>query len=376
MSNTKKKTILFLLHLPPPIHGSSMVGEYIRKSSLINSSFSCRFINLLASKDISDSGSFSFEKVFNFIFILFNLLRVLLRQRPSLCYFALTVVGFAFYRDVLLVLLLRVFGVKSVYHLHNKGVLKASENRVNNWLYNFVFKKSEVILLSSYLYYDIEPFVDKRNVHICPNGIPNINTKGRKLSNTLIKNENTFTILFLSNLIESKGIYILLEALALLNEKGLKFICNIVGGEGDILKSDLDLKVCKLGLEDKVFYLGKKYGKEKEDIFNSADVFAFPTFYSNECFPLVLLEALQFGLPIISTTEGGILDILEDGITGLTVQKRSHIDLANKLERLIKDSELRKSMGEKGYCKFNKNYTLDVFERKLQSIFNSIIYKY
>lgn len=47
-----------------------------------------------------------------------------------------------------------------------------------------------------------------------------------------------------------------------------------------------------------------------------------PTFYSKECFPLVLLEAMSFGMPIIATEEGGIKTIIEDGETGILFQKK------------------------------------------------------
>jgi hypothetical protein len=57
------KKVLFVLPLPPPVHGSSMVGEYIKESKLITSSFQCRFINVSLSRDISEIGNFPFKKI-------------------------------------------------------------------------------------------------------------------------------------------------------------------------------------------------------------------------------------------------------------------------------------------------------------------------
>lgn len=65
-------------------------------------------------------------------------------------------------------------------------------------------------------------------------------------------------------------------------------------------------EVAKRGLEGMVVYHGRKYGKDKEAFLNGAEIFVFPTFYHNECFPLVLLEAMEHGVACISTTEGGI----------------------------------------------------------------------
>ena len=80
---------------------------------------------------------------------------------------------------------------------------------------------------------------------------------------------------------------------------------------GIFLQSKLNQKINDLNLQEYVTYLGKKYGDYKYEIFQSSDIFVFPTFYHNECFPLVLLEAMMFGLPVISTSEGGIPDIVK-----------------------------------------------------------------
>ena len=69
--------------------------------------------------------------------------------------------------------------------------------------------------------------------------------------------------------------------------------------------------------------MGRKYEKEKEETFAKADIFAFPTYYNNECFPLVLLEAMQHSLPVVSTFEGGIPDIVDEGEAGFLVAQKN-----------------------------------------------------
>ena len=64
--------------------------------------------------------------------------------------------------------------------------------------------------------------------------------------------------------------------------------------------------------------MGRKYGEEKERLFRESDIFVFPTYYDIECFPLVLLEAMQYGLPCVNTDEGGIRDIVVND-SGFTV---------------------------------------------------------
>ena len=97
MSQNKLKKILFLLHLPPPVHGSSMVGQFIKESELINGNFKCDYINLLASTNITETGKVSFKKVMGFVTIWFNLLAKLIKNKTQPCYVALTTTGAAFY---------------------------------------------------------------------------------------------------------------------------------------------------------------------------------------------------------------------------------------------------------------------------------------
>lgn len=100
--------------------------------------------------------------------------------------------------------------------------------------------------------------------------------------------------------------------------------------------------------------------------FQQTDIFILPTF--NECFPLVILEAMEYKLPVISTNEGGIPDVIKDGENGLISIKKDPQSLADCIEKLLINKDLRYRMGEAGYQKFKKYYTLPVFEKKFTSI--------
>jgi glycosyltransferase involved in cell wall biosynthesis len=386
------KNILFLLHIPPPVHGSSVVGQIIKDSRLINSKFKCSYINLLASQNVAESGTINIKKLLGFAVTLYKVLVTLSQKPPNLCYLALTTTGAAFFKDLLLVALLKLFRIKRIYHLHNRGISLHQNKAIYRICYKFVFKNAEVILLSRRLYSDIQSFVPKTNIHICPNGIPfpiqnsEINEMQPKLQIKpsrepgIIKEQGKDSnrivqILFLSNLIESKGVYNLLEACALLKKKEISFECIFIGGESDISASQFKDRVNQLELNRYVYYQGRKLGKEKEQAYLNADIFVFPTFYSNECFPLVLLEAMSYSLPVISTFEGGIQDIVEDGHTGFLVTQKDVEALANQLENLIKNPRMREQMGMAGRKKYEKEFTLDRFENRLKEILQQVVDK-
>lgn len=345
-----------------------MVGQWIRDSERINAAFDCRFVNLLASKHVDETGKITLSKLWGFAGVVGRLCRLLFQQKPAICYFALTVTGAAFYRDVVLVFLLRLRGVRMVYHLHNKGIAQAAQRNFNRCLYRYVFRRSTVIVLAEQLKADLKGIVAEHQLKVCANGIPE-NSYSLDISRT-----NAIPrILFLSNLIESKGLYVLLDALALLKQKKVAFSAVLVGGEGDISANILHIRLREMQLEEEVSYAGRKYDKEKATILAHSDMLAFPSYYSKECFPLVLLEAMQSALPVVSTYEGGIPDIVDDGVTGFLVPQRDASALADKLELLLNDKELRQRMGEAGRKKYASHYTLDRFETRLMEIMREAV---
>jgi|SRR5690554_631972 len=93
----------------------------------------------------------------------------------------------------------------------------------------------------------------------------------------------------------------------------------------------------------------------------------------NETFGLVNLEAMQFCLPVVSSFEGGIPDVVEDGVTGYLVPQKNVELLASKLEDLILDSSLRIRMGRAGRQKYLNEFTLERFETRLKQILDDIL---
>ena len=141
----------------------------------------------------------------------------------------------------------------------------------------------------------------------------------------------------------------------------------------DLSDKELQEQIENLGLSSKVHYAGKKYDIEKHEVFEKAHIFAFPTHYPNECFPLVLLEAMQYSLPVISTPEGGIRDIIDENITGFIVKQKDAKGLADKLEGLINNPHLQIEMGKAGYIKYKEQFTVEMYGKRLNNIFRSKI---
>ncbi|MEY8687850.1 glycosyltransferase family 4 protein [Bacteroides sp. AN502(2024)] len=365
-----KPTILFILHLPLPVHGAAMVGKYIHDSRVINESFDCHYINLTTARDLSDIGKVGLRKIKQCATLLRRIRREIKRLRPCFVYVTPNACGGAFYKDFIVVKMLKRMGCRVVVHYHNKGVATRQDRLFDDFLYRKFFKGLKVILLAEALYQDIKKYVCRDDVYICPNGIPE--TLADKAA--IERNNKIPHLLFLSNLLESKGVLVLLDACKILKDRGYSFVCDFVGSEtAEIDAARFIREVEKRGLNKQVIYQGKKYGSDKEPFWQYADIFVFPTFYCNECFPLVLLEAMQHGVACISTAEGGIPDIIEDGKTGFVIEKQNPELLVGKIEQLINTPQLMTQFGLSARKRFEERFTLNVFESRIKHIFDSLI---
>lgn len=362
------KRILFITPLPPPVHGSAMVSQYIKDSKLIKDSFDCDFVNLSTSRKMNEIGKQSIMKIFRFLGSYVSVFFKLLFNHYDLCYLAITCHGIGFLKDAPFVLLCKLFGRKVVIHQHNKGMSKCVDRQPYKWLLPLVYENTKVILLSWNLYEDIAKLVKREQILICPNGIPKIS----ETRNIHECKNSVPRLFFLSNLIESKGVYVLLDACKILKEKGYKFICDFVGGETkEINRAVFESAVKEKNLDEYVVYQGPKYGNEKERYWDVADVFVQPTY--EDCFPLTIVEAMQHGKPVVSTDEGAIPDLVVDGMNGFVCERRNVDSLANALEILLKDKDLRVKMGIEGYNQYISKFTLNAFEKNMNDIFNKIL---
>lgn len=364
-----KKRILLILHVPPPVHGSSIIGQSIIQSQALNSSFDCAHINLSTSRKMSELGGRVLLKSWRYSRILVKVFWRLVKHRHHLCYLAITVKGTAFFKDAIVALLVKAFRVPIVYHFHNKGVSNCQCSRIYDWFYRLLFRNSRAILLSKHLYSDIQKYFSEDKVFYCPNGIPDF-CDYAETYNAKTRN-NGVGILFLSNLFESKGVLVLLEGCRMLKEQRVPVFIRFIGGVGDLTVEECRKRAFTLGIDDIVSFEGPKFGQEKDGAFLDSDIFVFPTY--NECFPLVLLEAMKYGLPVVSTYEGGIEDIVDDGLTGFLVQQRDAQMLDEKVKILVNNRNMREAFGKAGRLKYEKEFTLAVFEERMSGILEDIL---
>lgn len=358
-----KPRVLFIVQFPPPVHGSSMMCDYIRKSKLVNEEFECDYVNLSTSRKINEIGKKPLLKLWRFLCTYMIVICKLLVHKYDLAYIASTCYGIGFLKDMPFIVLCKMTCKNVVLHQHNQGARFYVHRKGYKWLMPRVYRGVKVILLSWNLYDDIKELTIKDNILICPNGIEPIPGEGKKYENR-DSNTEAVNIFFLSNLLREKGVMELLDAAKQLKEEGLKFYIDMVGGEtADYNRSSFQKEIDYRGLTSIVKYFGPKYGDEKDPFWQQADIFVLPTL--RECFPLVICEAMQHELPCVATHEGAIPDIIEEGVTGMTFEKGNVVQLTSCLRKLIVDTVLCKQMGQAGYDRYRKILTIEAYEKKV-----------
>lgn len=359
------KRVLFIAQYPPPVHGASLMNLYTRESVRITSEFDCRFINLATAEDIGDIGKAGIRKFGKVLRLYVRIARCLIGFKPHLCYVTPSPIGLSFFKDYPVVLICKVFRKKVLVHLHGKGVAaKASGSKSMRGLYKSLFSGTHVICLSSGLSQDIADVYSGRPF-VLHNGIPDIyERRKQQVSGGPVK------IMFLSNFRASKGVLVLIESLALLQERNKRFLCRLVGADGDVKASDLQDSIEKRGLGGTVSVIGPKFGAEKADALAWADILVFPTFYYRECFPLVILESMMHGLAVVSTYEGAIPEIIDHGKNGILCRQGDVEGLAKGIESLLDDRESIRRFGVEARKKFSEQFDFPKFESKLVAIIN------
>lgn len=360
--------ILFLVQLPPPIHGASAVNQSIKDSSYITTNFSTRFFNISPAKDLADIGKVNFKKILTLVRIIIGSIASYIKFKPDLTYITLSPHGLAFYKDGFIALIIKALGGHIVFHLHGKGIQnEVRKSRIKTKLYKLVFKKADVIHLSEKLYFDIEDIRDfTTSITSVQNGIDGSNFDPKKTNNTAVE------FVYLSNLVPAKGADVLIRATALIDEKYTgAFKVKIIGKPSNsIYLQELNSLITE-ELSNTITVLGPKYGPDKIHALVTSDVFVLPT--KNDCFPLSILEAMAAGLAVISTDEGAITDIVDHGITGDIISDASPHALAAAMVKHIEDKVYSEGCAAAALEKYNSKYTQEIFEKNLASTLKLLI---
>lgn len=179
--------------------------------------------------------------------------------------------------------------------------------------------------------------------------------------------KNSVTILFLGRLTREKGVYDLLEAFAAL-PRGLTQWRLILAGNGD--SEGVWQRIEELHLEREVELAGWVGKDKKLELLNVADVVVLPSYF--EGMPMAILEGMAAGIPVVSTDVGGIPDVVRDSVNGLLFSPGDVAALTKCLDRLARDREFARRLGNAGRKCVESDFSVSVVLQRLENIYSEI----
>ena len=321
------------------------------------------FIDKSFSKSIETLGKPSLRKILRVPVLAIEILTACLFKRPKVCiYFIACSHKPIFLVDAFLLFLFRLCHIPYILRFGGKG-FRNLQNESSIWKLLVSFTLSNAlggIVKGEALKWDVNLFIPNERLVPMPNAIENRPFVSQS------KHKDYVQVLFLSNLIPSKGPLEVLKAAKIVVQRrqDVRFI--LAGADwSQSFSQQLRSYISDNGLDEYVEMPGGVYGEEKEKLMVSSDIFVFPTYYEYETFGIVNIEAMRAGLPVISSSEGAIPEVVRDGVTGFIVNPKSPEEIADKILTLVREPNLRKSMGMKGREVFESKYTLEAYAKTL-----------
>lgn len=379
--------LLVFAHVPPPYHGQSAAVKTMlerfggdrrkwkyRRHPPNHYGIECYHVNARFSKTLEDVGELQAGKVILVLF--YSLQAIWCRYRygvKNLYYVPAPGKAVALYRDWLVMLFCRPFFEKIIFHWHGGGLAKWLETSVQAGARNItcrLMKEADLsIVLTEFGRGDAEKLLPRR-VAVVPSGIPDpcpeftetLLARRRARAAVLkrilgggfvYRNETdkTVNVLFLAHCIREKGVFDALEAIALANEKlaaensPLRFRLTLIGAFASHLEEkELREFIRRRSLQNTAAILGFVSDERKNQELRNADIFCFPSYYPAEGQPASVMEALAFGLPIITTRWRAIPAMLPEDYPGV-VEIKSPGQIAEKL-RVVCASDVALALRE------------------------------
>ena len=365
--------LLVFAHVPPPHHGQSAAVKLMlerfggdcrkQKPTLNPYGVECYHVNARFSRTLEDIGEFQTSKIFLVLFYCLQAFWCRFRYGVKILYYV-PAPGkpVALYRDWLVMLVCRRFFKKIILHWHGGGLAKWLETvgsiHTRSFTYRLMKDADLSIVLTEFGQRDAGKLLPKRVVIVssgvpdpCPQFVENVLPRRRARAAALKKllsgkaapadaNEAIISVLFVATCSREKGLFDAVEGVALANEQfaaeksPVRFRVKLIGAFAFAAeKEELRELIQQRGLRDAVEHLGYVSEERKEQALREADVFCFPSYYAAENQPASLMEAMGYGLPIVTTRWRAIPGMLPENYPGL-VDIKSPAQIADALVRL------------------------------------------
>jgi glycosyltransferase involved in cell wall biosynthesis len=273
-----------------------------------------------------------------------------------------------FWRDYLFIRIIRLFRIKHIVFFRgiDYTVLDFICEKRFNFFRNTFLQADSIIVLSDELKQRLIQLGYKRSIYIETTVVDSQILKG--VSNRTITkrlSSTNFKILFLSRIEKSKGIYELLEAFQMIHKKYPQTSLHICG-EG----KELNAIKRQISMTESVCFRGFVENENKILEYTDAQLFILPSYH--EGLPNTVVEAMAFGLPVITTPVGGITDVFTDGVNGILLKEHNPATIYSAMEQYILDLNLRISTGLLNFNYAKEKFYKEIVVERLTRIISTI----
>lgn len=278
-----------------------------------------------------------------FIAVLLDFMRQLYREREANVHLNTSLNFAAITRDAFFLLIALSFGRSVVVFIHGwEQSFANSLTGLKQLLFKQLFDRARLlIVLAAPFKKSLHEFGLTTRITVETTCYPPDLHCSRETSTIRSKSlKNGPKILFLSRIVKEKGVFELVDACKLLCAR-FPFLTLHVAGDGpdmSLLREYVSLQRAEF-----VRFHGSITGQRKNDLYGEAHLFCLPTYYG-EGLPVSILEAMYFGLPVVTTRAGGIDGIFSDGLNGLFVEAGNVLDIASKIEILLTNPQQTESI--------------------------------
>ncbi len=328
-------------------------------------------VRLDFSRTADEIGNFQLRKLFVLLTTLVAIVRGCIRSRADILYYppaGPTMVPVI--RDLVLLIGTRWMFRYTVFHFHAAGLQEIYPRlpRVLRPLYRLAYRSPHLAIFTTKSTSETGVALAARAIATIPLGIPD-SAAGESLDR-LQRVATVPCILFMGILCEGKGLLTLISACALMRKAGFSFRVVCAGAHvSQGFKQEMEDLIENGGMTDLFSFPGVLRGEEKKKVFREADLFCFPSHYHAESFGVVLIEAMSFGLPIVTTRWRGIPDVVGGSGGAFIVEPNMPRQLAVKCEELLRDNQLRAAMGNRNREWFCAHYTVEKFRKNMEEAF-------
>jgi len=296
----------------------------------------------------------------------------LLRTRPDVVYLPLSQGVGGFTRDALFLVATRLSAAKLVVHAHGGQYREFYEGRpafVRAVMRFCMARVQMVLVLADCQSHQFDGWVSPRvDIEVVPNGVRDEWPSGPPQRPP----EGTCSVLYLGSLLPQKGFLDVLDAMpsVLRDVPNARFV--FAGKETWDAETSARVRerMCEPGPRDATTFTGVVGPAERRELLETTDIVVFPPRW-NEGQPLVVLEAMSAGLPVVVTESGGLAETVCDGREAIVVPKRDSDAIAVAVTRLLTGHELRARMGAAARARFLAEYTLGHWTSRMIRAFDA-----